>query len=66
MEITCSGTYFTSLAEDFGTGSLVADDYPYSTVKTAADTDQLFAGDNSLTVKVNNKEIEIQYEGEFV
>lgn len=62
--ISCSGKYTTSLADDFGTGSYIASDYPYTTKKKEGDVDQLFS-DDALTVKVDNKIISIVYDGEY-
>lgn len=63
--LSCSGTYYTAMASDFGVGSAVASDYPYSIKKTGSDTDQLFSGEDSLTISVESKVMTVVYDGDY-
>jgi hypothetical protein len=69
-EFSCNGDYFGSLDDDFGLGTYVQSAYPVSTKKSASDTDQMFVGDDPVTLKVNPtvgdaKTVRIIYESEF-
>lgn len=65
VELTCDGKYYGQLDANFGVGTFVANKYPYSTIKTGSDVDQLFAGEDSLTISVSNKVMTLTYDGDY-